>query len=196
MTWMIHDNYDDNDYTNADDKDLSITGVSIPWSVWDCNNNNNNNFDDKNTFNDRNACTLVHVVQKQTIGAIVIRSARLASVGSMTSNHDDHMLDCNHIYDHNKKHDNDHDHDDKRCENEGGQSHYFGCQLGAGKSLNLSNVFHPRQVVIMIPMRKMVIMHLGHFWYEASIIIMIIVQISMESMTIDHLYPEHPQSHG
>ena len=98
---------------------------------------------------------MVHVVQKQTIGAIVIRSARLASVGSMTSNHDDHMLDCNHIYDHNKKHD--HDQDDKRCENEGGQSHYFGCQLGAGQSLNLSNVFHPRQVMIVLIMMMMLV---------------------------------------
>ena len=42
------------------------------------------------------------------------------------------------------------DGDAKRCENEGGQSHYFGCQLGAGKSLNLSNVFHPRQVIMVL----------------------------------------------
>ena len=54
MTWMIHDNYDDNDYTNADDKDLSITGVSIPWSVWDCNNNNNNNNKNNNNNNNNN----------------------------------------------------------------------------------------------------------------------------------------------
>ena len=104
---------------------------------------------------------MVHVVQKQTIGAIVIRSARLASVGSMTSNPDDHIIGIVIIY----KYDHDKKHDDNRCENEGGQSHYFGCQLGAGQSLNLSNVFHPRQVIVimtllLISMRKMVIMHL------------------------------------
>ena len=53
---------------------------------------------------------------------------------------------------------NDYDYLMPRCENEGGQSHYFGCQLGAGKSLNLSNVFHPRQVRILMVVMIMIIM--------------------------------------
>ena len=53
---------------------------------------------------------------------------------------------------------NDYDYLMPRCENEGGQSHYFGCQLGAGKSLNLSNVFHPRQVRILMMVMIMIMM--------------------------------------